>query len=517
MLTDIDYFLRDASFGFARIIQGEIPDGSGTSIGDVSGLDGAFLLAGRSENQIGHGGQTAQGYLALSSTTHTTKGKIYLGDAMTQGAFDEANGWLGLGTISPTAILTLANSGVGVSNAIPTTTISGRDSLNNQWAGFVVGEGGAGSTPNLASEVDEGIAGADDFTTYIRSNGNPSDSYSRCVLGLNTTIPSVAAVYTITYRVTLDTNSSSNGSYFFQLYRADGNGEVSETITVDSTTYTPGTWFTRTATVTMGASPSLSGGTANSLGIRHNGNSGGTRRILITAISIASGGTAGDLTRWYTVGGATLTSIVDQSGRFGVGTTGTLSSMLSVTQAPTDTNIISGFLSVGDRVFNVDNTGVVFGINMAIDQNGYAAGTTATFSTPALTADRSIFIPDATGTLLIRTGTTVNTTGRTTSVATTNLVSSPTTQMYQINAFMHCSTAGDAGDNVKLNLLWDDGSGVKTISLMTLDLAAVGNYASYTIAVYHTTGTNLRYSTTLVSPGAGTPAHSIRLRATALG
>jgi hypothetical protein len=68
-----------------------------------------------------------------------------------------------------------------------------------------------------------------------------------------------------------------------------------------------------------------------------------------------------------------------------------------------------------------------------------------------------------------------------------------------------------------LKILWDDGGGVKTVSVATLDLATLANYTSYTFSVYHTTGTNLRYSTTLTSPGAGTPAHSLRLRATALG
>lgn len=155
--------------------------------------------------------------------------------------------------------------------------------------------------------------------------------------------------------------------------------------------------------------------------------------------------------------------------------------------------------------------------NLRLSALGVGTGFYVQHDSTGITANRTVTWQDVSGIPLLRTGSAINTTGRTTSVATSTLVASPTTQFYQINAYMHCSTAGDPGDNVILNLLWDDGSGVKTKPLATLDLSVAGSYATYTASFYHTAGTNLRYSTTLTSPGAGTPAHSIRLRATALG
>lgn len=105
-LARIDYFLRDLSRGVQRIQSGQIPDGSGTSIGSL-GDDGTFFkLLGRSTDQLGYGSTHASGNLTLASTINPAKGFVYLGvDGTKQVAFDETNGFLGIGTGTPDALL----------------------------------------------------------------------------------------------------------------------------------------------------------------------------------------------------------------------------------------------------------------------------------------------------------------------------------------------------------------------------------------------------------------------------
>lgn len=68
------------------------------------------LLVGRAGGQILRGGTAAGDDLQLISTTHATKGLIYLGNLGTS-AFDEVNGWLGIGTAAPDAEVTVQKDG----------------------------------------------------------------------------------------------------------------------------------------------------------------------------------------------------------------------------------------------------------------------------------------------------------------------------------------------------------------------------------------------------------------------
>lgn len=261
----VDYFLRDLSRGVSRIQKGEVPDGSGSPLpGSVSIPDepGAVLF-------IGPG-----------PILDTDLGNFF---------WDDTNNRLGIGTSSPDARLNLDQS-LAV-DLKPTTTVSGYDTADAPWASSTFGDGGAGSSPNIASDVDEGFP-SDDATTFIRSHGSPTADHSRCVLGINGTIPAGAGTYTITYRAMKDNNDTTDTTYFFQLYRSDGNGEVSASLNVSALTTS---FATYTTDITITGSPSLSGGTANSLGIRHNtGGSGNpARRILISAITITAGGGSG--------------------------------------------------------------------------------------------------------------------------------------------------------------------------------------------------------------------------------
>jgi hypothetical protein len=84
---------QSVSLGFAAIIRGENPDGSGTPQQDLSKY---FYLPGRSGGQVAHGAVESAGSLTFSSTIAPTKGYIYLG-ADRNCIYDETNGRLGIG------------------------------------------------------------------------------------------------------------------------------------------------------------------------------------------------------------------------------------------------------------------------------------------------------------------------------------------------------------------------------------------------------------------------------------
>ena len=86
-----------------NITQGLVPDSSGDTIINNSPLSDIYLvLLGRSGNQHGHGGTSPGGTLTMSSTTHPTKGMVYLGGAQ-QTAYDETNERIGVAQPVPTA------------------------------------------------------------------------------------------------------------------------------------------------------------------------------------------------------------------------------------------------------------------------------------------------------------------------------------------------------------------------------------------------------------------------------
>lgn len=95
--------------GFAAILRGEAPDGSGAGLIDTGRF---FVKPGLTGGQKAHGGLNATENLTLSSTASSAKGLIYLGSAQGS-AYDEVNDRLGLGITSPTAALHLKRSAMG--------------------------------------------------------------------------------------------------------------------------------------------------------------------------------------------------------------------------------------------------------------------------------------------------------------------------------------------------------------------------------------------------------------------
>ena len=116
-----------AESGLQAVVRGEVPDGSGMPIVDLSGY---FYLPGRAGGQKAHGGARTDENLTLSSTFSSDKGFIYLGSAAGS-AFDEDNSFFGIGTATP-AVKIQANT-----PAAGTTTIgaTGTGMFRGSYAG----------------------------------------------------------------------------------------------------------------------------------------------------------------------------------------------------------------------------------------------------------------------------------------------------------------------------------------------------------------------------------------------
>lgn len=71
---------------------------------------GYFILAGQAGGQVAYGSTLASENLTLSSTAHATKGKILFGSVA---ALDEVNGYLGIGTQSPTVAVDVQGTTAG--------------------------------------------------------------------------------------------------------------------------------------------------------------------------------------------------------------------------------------------------------------------------------------------------------------------------------------------------------------------------------------------------------------------
>jgi hypothetical protein len=160
---------ESAAKGFAAIVRGEVPDGSGISLFNDALF---FKLGGRPGGQIGYGDTLSAGSLTLSSSSHATKGLIYLGSAHAS-AYDEVNDRLGIGTAAP-------SSKIHVHLALPGTTTVG--AIGSLWF----------NTSTVVSAVNTDISS---WATYQ----NNASAYDLAVLcgGLATSRGIVFTNYTL--------------------------------------------------------------------------------------------------------------------------------------------------------------------------------------------------------------------------------------------------------------------------------------------------------------------------------
>jgi hypothetical protein len=97
--------------------------------------------------------------------------------------------------------------------------------------------------------------------------------------------------------------------------------------------------------------------------------------------------------------------------------------------------------------------------------------------------------------------------------------------LYRLAFYMKTTTAGDPGDTVKATLSWNDGSAQSmdvpmlnaTAIVNNLDAGTLNAFVQGSVVVKAAASQNITFTTTLTSPGAGTPAYLIDCRIEALG
>jgi len=124
----------------------------------------------------------------------------------------------------------------------------------------------------------------------------------------------------------------------------------------------------------------------------------------------------------------------------------------------------------------------------------------------------------------------ISLTGQTGSLAAQTLLTGTATSagLYRVSFYLKTTTAGDPADNVTATLAWNDGT-AQTLAIAFLgttsatvhytahDLATLNAYSMATVVVKAAASQNVTFTTTLTSPGAGTPAYLLDARIEALG
>lgn len=228
VIGPIDYYLRDLSRAMSRISKGEVPDGSGTTIIAASPLSDIYLvLAGRIAPQVAHGGKLPSSTLTLASTTHATKGKVFLGNAQ-QTTYDETNERIGVAEPSPDAKVHITVGAASNQFGRPEPTSNGAN-----WAG----SDGTGSGADISHLIDEVTP---DNSDYARI----SDAFNSSLDVVYTTVtdPGINSGHTISVRVAKTGGVSGTSSDQFQFAVKVGLATIVSYNTGASLTTTPTTF-----------------------------------------------------------------------------------------------------------------------------------------------------------------------------------------------------------------------------------------------------------------------------------
>lgn len=264
-LRHLQQGVDQSALGLQAIVRGEVPDGSGTPLPNPD-LTGYFKLIGRSNDQIGYGSIDAGGVLTFGSTSHATKGFIYLGTTTTQFALDETMSRYGFNKGVPASTIHIVGSASG-----SVSSLSPADDIDTTGTRFVARGGstwtGIGGTIAAAMQVDDGVTSMG--TINPASSGvNPQ----RCTLD-GTVSP--GATYTITMRcATLSAAPVYGGGNVNQVEVRLVDSAGNEWLQTEGTaapfteilTASP-TFYTITRHVTCSGSPTATGQTPNSITI----------------------------------------------------------------------------------------------------------------------------------------------------------------------------------------------------------------------------------------------------------
>lgn len=221
---------KQSQRGLAAIVRGEAPDGTGNPLLDLSQF---FYKPGLPGNQIAFGGTGPGGFLVLSSTRNSTKGKIYLGSALTS-AYDEANDRLGIGTASPTAKLHLVTA-LSTQYVRPVSDVT----VNSGWS--------ASGAATLAAAMNEVSPSDAEFARFLDNVGlginydgtmtngivNPGTFTAQLKVRIRTTVPDGT-----NHKIRIHLAKASGGDFFGPRAYGTSASSPDQVISSTPTTYT---------------------------------------------------------------------------------------------------------------------------------------------------------------------------------------------------------------------------------------------------------------------------------------
>jgi hypothetical protein len=264
MLSTIDIFLRDASFGFARIQAGQAPSGSGTPIASPPDLSDYLKLSGRSGGQTIASTASSDNVLSIQSTAVPSgdffrvldssggilarlkaTSQIQMGSDVDNAIYG-ARGITEIQNASTTAYVLQAYAALRL-----TTNLSGTTSI-------YVASTGSGS----------GITSAVSFGAYVRANMSGSTAAGLLVGNIGSgTGPLIACASPENTIVAKVTNAGAFNGTGLQL-----NGSTSGTLTLAPVATSP----------TLSGQPLLVGNTTSAAGVL------GSSNLTAQTVSIGS-------------------------------------------------------------------------------------------------------------------------------------------------------------------------------------------------------------------------------------
>lgn len=330
MLGDIDYFLRDLSRGMGRIQQGQVPDGSGNTIGNNGTLTQYWFKPGISDPFIAYMGTGSGQGGNISSTSHDTKGFIKLGYPTAVAYVDEANKFVGVNVAAPAAALHLQPGVSGTTTLIPTSSVVHNWDAQNRT--------GSGGTNAGAFTIASLKFKTSDYTLY-NGVGTLGTNPETVGMGDGSTVQNITPgkVWTCTITVAcLGATVDNSGDVEFHI--VDSTGAKYSATGLTGLLNGLGTAFVDYTFTINGAGTSTGSGTANTVIIGLNGKTGLTQQyIACDYFQITTGG-ASDNARWNLDSG-TLSGKITKDGYVGIGTgSDTLGAMLTA-KIDTATNI----------------------------------------------------------------------------------------------------------------------------------------------------------------------------------
>jgi hypothetical protein len=382
-LRHLQQGVDQSALGLQAIVRGEVPDGSGTPLPNPD-LTPYFKLIGRSPGQVGYGSVDASGSLSLGSTSHATKGFIYLGVSHALFALDETQGLYGFNKGVPASTLHLVGSAFG---SVQSLTLTGDiDTTGTQWVPRGGGAwAGIGGTCAAAMSSDDGNTSMAAIN-FSASGNNPQ----RCNLS-GTIVP--GAVYTVTLKYLVLGAPYTTGSIGVELVDSTGTRWVSWTgaaggsegagitavnspPTFPAPTPTTGTTtVTRTVTCAGSSNNNGTGGVPNSINLYMRLQTGASDLYGgVTYVTITQAGSS--LMRWDFQTG-TQSGGIDIFGRLGINTGSTTPAgeiHIQGTSATVPLLYLKQIVSqTGDTVQVRDSTGAV---TAAVTSRGAWAGHT---------------------------------------------------------------------------------------------------------------------------------------------